>query len=161
MLHYTQSQIWTAVACLTVLRDSKYPWAQADILRLWRVYNMMLQYKVQVYSVTNKIFEPKTNQWEAGCSSAVWVGYPTAKISPILLASLIKEVKLSYCTQEIKIMQNNEESTEIWEQRHITGVSLITCCDPLPCRIPSCKTSTSISACAWGQPMYQNMARNG
>lgn len=58
MLHYTQSQIWTAVACLTLLRDSTNPWAQADILRLWRVYNMMLQYKVQVYSVTNTIFEP-------------------------------------------------------------------------------------------------------
>lgn len=161
MLHYTQSQIWTAVACLTLLRDSKYPWTQADILRLWRVYNMMLQYKVQVYSVTNKIFEPKTNRWEAGCSCAVWVWYPTAKTSPVLLVSLIKEMKHSYWMQEIKTMQNTGESTEIWEQRHITGVSLITCCDPQPCRIPSCKTSTSICGCAWGQPMHQNRARNG
>lgn len=96
MLHYTQSHMWTAVACLTLLRDSKYPWAQADILRLWRVYNMVLQYKVQVYSVTNKIFEPKTNGWEAGWLCVVWVWYPTAKISPILQVSLIKEMKHSY-----------------------------------------------------------------
>lgn len=67
MLHYSQSQIWTAVACLTLLRDSTYPWAQADILRLWRVYNMMLQYKVQVYSVTNTIIEPNRDGKLAAC----------------------------------------------------------------------------------------------
>ena len=44
-------------------------------------------------------------EWEFGCSYAVWVWYATAKISLILQAGLIKETKHSYWLQKRKMTQ--------------------------------------------------------
>lgn len=130
MLRHTQSQVcqcktWPAVASLTLLRDSKYPWAKVIILRLWRVYNVMLQYKIQVHSITNTIFEPKANRdGKLGVHMQYEFDILQPKISLILQVGLIKEMKCSYWIQERKMMQNNiQEPTGIWDQRHIKGLS--------------------------------------